>query len=70
MKIPDYPNNREADEKAISHCNMREGALEVEAKSGDLFTHYPLGGGASYVCIYLCSLFLESIFICSFHKFI
>jgi len=27
---------------------MREGAQKDEAKPGDLFTHFPLGGGASY----------------------
>ncbi len=48
MRFPGYPNNREADERAISHCLRREGALENEAKPGDLLTHLPLGGGASY----------------------
>ena len=48
MRFPGYPNNREADEGVISHCNMREGTLEDEAKSGDLLTHFPLGGGTSY----------------------
>jgi|GEM_PF-6927193 len=36
MQIPDYPSNREADERAIRHClTRREGAPEDEAKSVD-----------------------------------
>lgn len=39
MKFPDYPSNREADEKAFLPLSERMGRrLKVEAKSGNLYT--------------------------------
>ena len=38
MRIPNYPSNREADERAKATAAKWEGAPEDEAKSGDLQT--------------------------------
>lgn len=45
MRIPGYPSNREADEGIKATVERREGVPEVEAKSGDLFTHRSSWGG-------------------------
>ncbi len=38
MRIPNYPSNREADERTDATAIGREGVRKDEAKSGDLFT--------------------------------